>query len=243
VVNIDCEVSLPELSLDSVKELRVLEPYGLQNPQPIFTAKNLEIVDIAPISEGKHIKFKIKEKGAQNFFYSVFFGMAYDNFRFTSGDMCDIVFSAEINEHFKYPSVQLFVKHVRPAEKENIHVEETEKYVSDCFSKEESYPYPIEYVPTVDDFRLVFKYARSEFSSGKETRVSLTYLRQHIHRADDSLIPLPALKVILEVFEEYNLASCKFVGDGFVADIKMIPAGGKKIDLEKSTVLAKVKGI
>ncbi len=243
VVNIDCEVKLSELSLDSVKELRLLEPYGLQNPQPVFTAKNLEIVDIAPISDGKHIKFKVKEKGSQNFFYSVFFGMAYDNFRFTSGDMCDIVFSAEINEHFRSPSVQLFIKQVRPTEEDNAHAETTEKYISDSEKKEELYPYPSEYIPTVEDFRTLFKYARSEFSSGRETRVSLTYLRQHVKRSDGTLIPLPSLKVILQVFEEFNLAHCRFLGDGFVAEIKMIPAGGKKIDLEKSAILAKVKGM
>jgi hypothetical protein len=44
------------------------------------------------------------------------------------------------------------------------------------------------------------------------------------------------------VFEEYNLARCDFLGDGFTVDIKMIPAGGKKVDLEKSTVLSKIKG-
>lgn len=242
VVNIDCEVKLSELSLNSVMDLRVLEPYGLQNPQPVFMVKNLEIVDVAPISDGKHVKFKVKEKGAQNFFYSVYFGMAYDSFKFTSGDICDIVFSTEINEHFKSPSVQLFIKHVRPMESDNVHVEETEKYISDSSKDENIYPYPAEYVPTIDDFRALFKYARSEFSSTQETRISLTYLRQHVRRGDGSMIPLPALKVILLVFEEYNLAKCRFLGEGFVVGIKMIPTGGKKIDLEKSTVLAKIKG-
>ena len=239
VVNIDCEIKLSELSLDSVKELQILEPYGLQNPQPVFTAKNIEIVDIAPISDGKHIKFKVKEKGSQNFFYSVFFGMPFDNFIFSSGDMCDVVFSVEINEHFKSPSVQLFVKQVRPFEADNSHVEDAVKYISN----DNNYPYPKEFIPTVEDFRTLFKYAKTEFSFGMETRVSLTYLRQHVRRADGSMMPIPAIKVILQVFEEFSLARCRFTGDGFVANIKMIPAGGKKVDLEKSVVLSKVKGI
>ena len=87
-----------------------------------------------------------------------------------------------------------------------------------------------------------FKYARNGFSSGKESRVSLTYLRKHVLGEDGTLIPLPAIKSMLQVFEEFNLAKCKFLGDGFVVEIKMIPAGGKKIDLEKSVVLAKLKG-
>ncbi|MBE6649452.1 MAG: single-stranded-DNA-specific exonuclease RecJ [Ruminococcaceae bacterium] len=240
VVNIDCEVALSELSLESVKELQLLEPYGLQNPQPVFTVKNVEIVDIAPISEGKHTKFKVKEKGAQSFFYSVFFGMAYDNFSFTSGDMCDIVFSAEINEHFRSPSVQLFIKQVRPMESDNAHMEETEKYISSPI--EDNCPHPKEYIPTIDDFRSLFKFVRSEFAQGEPRRISLTYLRQHVRRSDGSLIPLPALKVILMVFEEFNLARIRFFGEGCVAEITTIPAGGKKIDLEKSAVLSRVKG-
>ncbi len=238
VVNIDCEVSLSELSLRSVKDLQLLEPYGLQNPQPIFTAKNLEIVDIAPISEGKHIKFKVKEKGANSFFYSVFFGMPYDSFSFTSGDVCDIVFSAEINEHFKTQSVQLFIKHVRPVEEDNDHVLQSEKYI--C--SHEDMVYPPEFVPTLADFRAVFKFVKSEFTVGHPHRVSLTYLRRHILREGGAFIPLPAIKVILEVFEEYNLAKCQFLGDGFVAEVTMLPSGGRKIDLEQSKVLAKVKG-
>jgi len=249
VVNIDCEVELSELSIDSVKDLQLLEPFGLQNPQPVFTAKNIQIVDIAPIGDGKHIKFKLKEKNSHSFFYSVFFGMSYDNFSFSAGDVCDIVFSAEINEYFKNPSVQLFVKHVRPASEDNEHVEKTKKYIECsedrilCSDSEDSlYPYPAEYIPTIDDFRALFKYAKSEFSEHSSTKISLLQLRQNVRRGDGSLIPLPALKVILQVFEEYNLSECKFTGGGFVVEIKMIRSGGKKIDLEKSAVLLKVKG-
>ena len=64
---------------------------------------------------------------------------------------------------------------------------------------------------------------RNEFSHGKEERVYLTYLRQHVRRSDNTMIPLPSIKVMLQVFEEFNLARCKFLGDGFVAEI--IPFG------------------
>jgi single-stranded-DNA-specific exonuclease len=198
----------------------------------------VEIIDVASISDGKHIKFKTKEKGAGEFFYSVYFGMSHDSFRFTSGDICDIVFSAEINEHFKNHSVQLFIKQVRPCESDNEHFEKVEKYIA----SENEFPYPAEYIPTLDDFRIVFKYMKNEFSQGHPQRVSLTYLRRRVLRDDGSMIPLPALKVILEVFEENNLAKCKFHGDGFVAEVTMLPSGGKKIDLEKSKILAMVKG-
>ena len=64
-LNIDMEVTLKELSIEIVKELSKLEPFGEANETPIFLIKNLKIESIRSITEGKHLKLKLKDENHQ----------------------------------------------------------------------------------------------------------------------------------------------------------------------------------
>ena len=44
-LNIDAEVKLKALGGDSYKEMRVLEPFGQQNPEPCFLSRGVEVVE------------------------------------------------------------------------------------------------------------------------------------------------------------------------------------------------------
>ena len=61
VIKIDSELSLKDVSIDSVKSLSMLEPYGEANKMPLFLFKNLKINSIRALSEGKHLKLTLKE--------------------------------------------------------------------------------------------------------------------------------------------------------------------------------------
>ena len=55
VINIDAKINLNEISKETVRDLRQLEPFGEGNKAPIFVFKNLKIDSIRSLSEGKHI--------------------------------------------------------------------------------------------------------------------------------------------------------------------------------------------
>ncbi len=60
VINIDMEASLKELSLDTVKDLKKLEPFGEANETPIFLIKNLRIESIRAITNRSTFEIEIK---------------------------------------------------------------------------------------------------------------------------------------------------------------------------------------
>lgn len=64
-LNIDMEVSLKELSIETVKELAKLEPFGEANETPIFLIKNLKIESIRAITEGAHLKLRLRDENNQ----------------------------------------------------------------------------------------------------------------------------------------------------------------------------------
>ncbi|MDA8170734.1 MAG: single-stranded-DNA-specific exonuclease RecJ, partial [Nitrospiraceae bacterium] len=61
-LKIDADVALRELSMDLVKEMGRLEPYGFGNPEPLMGAKGLEILNPRVVGKG-HLKMKLTQKG------------------------------------------------------------------------------------------------------------------------------------------------------------------------------------
>ena len=54
----ECEVRMPELTLEQASELYLLEPYGISNPVPAFVLRDAELVRVSAIGGGKHVRTK-----------------------------------------------------------------------------------------------------------------------------------------------------------------------------------------
>ncbi len=63
-INIDAEVPLSTFSKGVFEEMRLLEPYGMSNPIPVFLSRNVEVVEQKLVgSQNDHIKLKLKQDG------------------------------------------------------------------------------------------------------------------------------------------------------------------------------------
>jgi single-stranded-DNA-specific exonuclease len=61
-VNIDAEVSVTSLKGETFRWLKDLEPFGVDNPTPVFLTRNLRPVESRPVGrQGNHLKLKLKE--------------------------------------------------------------------------------------------------------------------------------------------------------------------------------------
>ena len=100
-IEIECEAQFSELTEKGIDELLRLEPFGLSNPQPVLVIREVSIHDIVPLSQGKHVRFRLsgQENGKTHSLNAVCFGIPFDNFAFCEGDACDMVFTADINEY------------------------------------------------------------------------------------------------------------------------------------------------
>jgi single-stranded-DNA-specific exonuclease len=60
VLDLDGEVSLSDVTPELFQALRLLEPYGMGNPEPVFAARGVELTAPPRLLKEKHVKFKLK---------------------------------------------------------------------------------------------------------------------------------------------------------------------------------------
>lgn len=111
IINIDGEVTLKDIKVDSVKELKLLEPFGEANKMPLFLYRNLKINAIRSLTEGKHIKISLKD---ENFIIdAIGFNLGDLAQEYQIGDKVDVVGTLEINNFNGMESVQINLKDIR----------------------------------------------------------------------------------------------------------------------------------
>ena len=111
VIWIDKQVDLKELTLETVRQIKLLEPFGEGNKMPVFLCKNLKIDSIRTLSEGKHIKMTLKQEN--QVINAIGFNMGELAEDFLLEDKVDVVGYVEINEFNGTCQVQMNLKDIR----------------------------------------------------------------------------------------------------------------------------------
>ena len=111
IINIDKQVTNKELTIQNIKDLARLEPYGEANKCPLFLYKNLKVDSIRSLTEGKHMKLTLK--GEKNTLITAMgFNMGNRAEEFLIGDKVDVVGTLEINSFNGMESVQVNLKDI-----------------------------------------------------------------------------------------------------------------------------------
>lgn len=111
VVNIDKQITDKELTIENVKDLDKLEPYGEANKCPLFLYKNLKVDSIRSLTEGKHMKLTLKTD-SNNIISAIGFNMGNRAEEFVIGDKVDIVGTLELNSFNGMVAVQFNLKDI-----------------------------------------------------------------------------------------------------------------------------------
>ena len=111
IINIDKQVTYRDLSLDAVKDLEKLEPFGEANKAPLIAYKNLKIDSIRVLTEGKHMKLTLKTEN-NSIINAIGFNLGYRAEEFLIGDKVDIVGMLEINSFNGFETVQFNLKDI-----------------------------------------------------------------------------------------------------------------------------------
>ena len=105
-LKIDFEARKAELlTIENVRALSGLEPFGTDNLSPVICFYNAEIVSIIPICAGKHTKMWICKDGTV--FECVFFSKSVEDLGFKEGNRVNVAFTPQINEFRGRCNVQL----------------------------------------------------------------------------------------------------------------------------------------
>ncbi|MBQ8604913.1 MAG: single-stranded-DNA-specific exonuclease RecJ [Oscillospiraceae bacterium] len=111
-LDIDCLVSLSEINTRSVSQVDFLAPFGNGNQSPLFMAKNLQITAVFPVSDGKHVRIKMRQ--GNNINQGIMFNVTPGEFAYKPGDYIDACFSLSIFQGETGDMVSMRIKEVRP---------------------------------------------------------------------------------------------------------------------------------
>ncbi|MBR3888078.1 MAG: single-stranded-DNA-specific exonuclease RecJ [Clostridia bacterium] len=108
---VEAEITSKEISIDTIKELEALKPYGEGNPMPLFVYRNAKVEGVRLLSNEKHLKLTLKEDS--NIFDAIAFNMDNKKYSIKQGDKVDVLHSLEINTFNGIQKVQLNVKDIK----------------------------------------------------------------------------------------------------------------------------------
>ncbi len=247
-----CELSFPleiesiaafsDMTEKGIDEILCLEPFGLSNPQPLLMMKDIKLNDILPLSQGKHIRMRICgfENGKSHSLNAVSFGTAYDSFEFCEGDVCDVAFTADINEYMGTRTPQLFIRAVCPAESLQSALDK-ENYRFDLLMKGENYEGIEKDIPALSEFRCIFRFLRRETGQSGH-RLSLLSTAKNISKEFELEVSVCKFRVILEVLSEQKLIDVSYNEIESSVFVKMLPSVGK-INIDESPLLRAIREI
>lgn len=108
VIKIDCEIGKKELNKQTVEQIKLLEPFGEKNKPPLISYKNLKIVSIRTLSEGKHLKLMLKD--GNDTVNAIGFNLGELINDYLIGDKVDVVGTLEINNYNCVEQIQINIK-------------------------------------------------------------------------------------------------------------------------------------
>jgi len=104
-LRIDCVVPPALLSVEEVRGLSLLEPFGRGNDMPVFAVCGAVLERVIPLSEGRHCKLRLSVDDVS--FFVLCFSVRPEQLGYAAGDVVDVAFSASINEYRGMVSVSL----------------------------------------------------------------------------------------------------------------------------------------
>ena len=112
-LRIDCRLVPRNINVGVLDSLAMLEPFGAENPAPVFGLFGMHIDVFTPLSQNKHIRLQLSRDGVT--LQAVYFNMPPENFPFRIGDTVDLAVTLERSEYRGNVGVGIYVKDVRPA--------------------------------------------------------------------------------------------------------------------------------
>lgn len=200
-LKIACKLNPNSVDINSAYAQRQLEPFGEGNEKPNFAFLNMSIVNIIPLSNGKHLKLVLSRSGGFDKTIEVmYFNKTPQEFEFKKGDKIDVVVTIDINVFNGVENLSMILKDIRKfgfdqqQVLKDIRVYQNFKHFGECEKN---------IVITRDDIASVYKTIKLFPSICADVSTLL-----HIFKSDDMF----KILVILEILFELNFVKLGFDG-------------------------------
>ena len=248
-LRVDAFVGRGEITVESVKEIGKMAPFGESNPNPHFGYMALKIADIATLSGGKHLKLRLTD--ASFCVEAIGFGFGAMAGRYRVGDAIDVVFTPDINVWRGTERLQLIIRDIKPCIFTNLDknivftipndynnsIVQTVKSMKGQYRLSSSV-----LIPERHELETVYKYVRSRSKAAGGGFVIEDLYELSARLAENCRIEMNffKLKRSLEIFQELGLLVIRETGAGSIA--VEAPQGTEKVELESSRLYTGLQG-
>ena len=222
---VTCELLITDpslLSVENVRSLDLLEPYGNCNQKPVMCMLGMRIESAANVGGGKHLKLKLSL--GNDGYTAIYFGHRQEEYGLRPSELVDVAFTPQINEFRGMTSVQLVLcglrRHDPTALCRNI-LEHGSSYLRAASS----------YTPERSDFVRVWRALSATASLGKN-------LHSLLDTCPKDMAP-EQYCICLSVFQEAGLLSSP-EGGIYGAEPETISG---KADLEATPLLRRLRTV
>ena len=226
---IDCRMNPAIISEELVNSISQLQPFGAGNPTPVFGFFQMQIDNIIPVGNNKHLRLQLS-KGGNSLRVMQFF-TAPEEFPYVRGDIIDIAATLEINEFNGVTSVSVVAKEIKAS------ADDSEKLLNANRAFEEfiggkplSKPIIERLTPSREDFALLYRFLQA----GNGYRLPVETI---VHKLGGRL-NLGIIRVMLEAMRQLGLIEMEEGITG--AKIKMNRVRSK-VSLDSAPIMKALK--
>lgn len=258
-IRVDAFLDRAEVTLENVKELAQMAPFGAGNPGAVFGYTAFSIADTKTLSAGKHMKLRLTDASLQ--VEAIGFNMGELAGEYAVGDAIDAIFSPEVNSWNGTDRLQLNLRDIKACVyaylDKNIVFSKANDYngYNKCLQEicrlQGHYSLQaVELIPQRPELEAVYRYMRaldrSQQSYGSSSRKRLEFADLFmtcalISEKYNVSINFFKLKKSLEIFEELGLLSLEHIGQKGAA--VWLTTGMQKIELEASRLFVELQSL
>lgn len=255
-LRVDAFVGRGDITLESVREIAQMAPFGESNHNPHFGYIALRIADKKTLSGGKHLKLKLSDASFNA--EAIGFGLGALAEQYNVGDAVDVVFTPDINVWNGTERLQFNIRDIKPCVFTNLDKNIVFNIPNDynniiariLNSLKGSYRIGLsELVPERTELEAVYRYVRSraKASDGRFVVDDPYELSALLSEKCSIEMNIFKLKRSFEIFEELGLLGISEAGAKGIAvkaaELVEPAQPAVKVDLESSRLYAGLHGV
>ncbi|MBR6045918.1 MAG: single-stranded-DNA-specific exonuclease RecJ [Ruminococcus sp.] len=226
VVECDTELDPADLTVENVRDLERLEPFGAGNPRPVFALTGARVTALTPLSGGKHTRLELSCGGRQ--LSAVMFGCDPSSLPVTVGSSADLAVLLDINTYNGRESVNIKVTELRP------HGLDQERYFNalDCYEKYVlGAELPVNYLKHIYPRRSELVEIYKKLAAAGDADLDGLYAA-----AGSRTVNYAKLRIAVDAFVQMGLAEYR----PSTGKVRLLPVT-EKVDIESAEVLRKLR--
>jgi len=230
-LDITCKLNPEMLSIDLINQIDVLEPFGKDNPKPIFGLYNMKLESIKAVGNGKHLRLTFSRD--KKIITAMKFFTTEDEFSYMVGDVVDLAVELSKSTYQGVESLSVYIKDMKFSGLDNKNLlSSLRMYEKICRRDFENLNLK-EYIPTRDDFAKVYRFFK-KLTSIKNSQTFSFDADTLNFRINDECINFCKMLLILDIMDELNLVKIEKDYLKYKIELNQVD---KKVDLKTSRIL------